>query len=125
MKHTDERTTISYFEPFRVLLFHDEKSKFFVAHCLETGNVVTADDPEILKEMIKELLEDEISYAIVHNNPKNLFSSPAPFEIRTRWLKAAEKTAPDILTLDISARELRLDDSDMRPTQVRIANAAA
>ena len=86
-----ERNNVSYFEPFRVLICHDEKNSFFVAHCLETGNVVTADDKDTLKEMIKELLEDEISYAIVHNNPKNLFSSPASFEIRNQWLKAAEK----------------------------------
>ena len=40
---------------------------------VETGNVVAADSEEDVKEMMKELLEDEISFAIRYLNLKNLF----------------------------------------------------
>ena len=120
-----EKMPEPFFEPFRVLKYYDEKSKFFVAHCLETGNVVSADDENTLTDMIKELLEDEISYAIVHKNLKNLFSSPAPLDIRTSWYKAAQENGTKTIPLNISARELRLDEPDEASTEVKIANAAA
>src|ERR1700730_12855593 len=69
----------------RVLIEFNQKYGVFAAHCLETGNVVTADSSVEAKEMIKELLEDELCFAIEHNNLRNLYSSPAPMEIWKRW----------------------------------------
>lgn len=106
----------------RVLLEFDETYKVFAAHCLETGNVVTADSTEEAREMIKELLEDEISFAIEHRNLKNLYSSPAPLEIWQKWMQAAKEKTPEIIHLNSSAHEIMLDDE---PTEVTIAQTTA
>ena len=73
----------------RVLLRYDDKYSVYVAQCLETGNVATADSSEAACGMIKELLEDEILFALKTGNIKNLFSSPAPMEVLVQWLNAA------------------------------------
>ena len=70
---------------FRVLIEHDEKYKAWVAYCLETGSVTTADDADTVESEIIELLEDESSYAIQRKNLANLFNSPAPFEKWEAW----------------------------------------
>ena len=70
---------------FRVLLeFHPEYA-CFVAQCLETGNIVTADDIDTAQSMIVELLEDEVEFAIEHKNVRNLTSSPSSILIWKRW----------------------------------------
>jgi hypothetical protein len=109
---------------FRVLIEHDPKYNFYVAHCLQTGSVVTADETEVAEDMIRELLEDEISYAVIHNNLKNLLSSPAPLEVWKKWSKAAEIQAPKIVPLNITAKELRLDEPEML-SEVKVARTAA
>jgi predicted RNase H-like HicB family nuclease len=88
----------------RVLLRVDEKYGVHVAHCIETGNVVTADSEEEARTMIKELLEDEISFALTHRNLKNLFSSPAPLEVLVEWMNAAQESK-DTVELDIDLKE--------------------
>ena len=108
---------------WRALLEYDSKYKIFIAHCLETGSVVSADDPDTAKEMIKELLEDEITYAIERKSLKNLLSSPAPLDVHIRWQQAAEKTPPEKMTLNIRAEELRLDRPDVE-TRIDFAAAA-
>lgn len=117
----NEKTNFPFFE-WRVLLEYDPKYKIFVAQCLQTGSVVSADDPTTAEEMIKELLEDEITYAIEHNNVKNLVSSPAPLDVQVRWQKAAEKEEPRIILLKIRAEELKLDRAEL---ETRIEFAAA
>jgi hypothetical protein len=87
------------FVQLRVLAEFDEKYKTFVAYCLETGSVVTDDDPEALKEEMKELLEDELSFAFETKNLQNLFSSPAPFDKWVKWQEVAEKYAPEQIEL--------------------------
>jgi hypothetical protein len=77
--------------PLRVLGEYDPKHEIFVAYCLETGNVATADDMDTAIDMMRELLEDEVSRVIMSKNVTNLFSSPAPFAVWEKWQKAAEK----------------------------------
>jgi hypothetical protein len=113
-------------EPFmvlRVLVEYDQKYKFWVARCLQTGSVVTADEAKNAEEMMTELLTDEISYAIVHNNFKNLLSSPAPLEVWKRWTDSAAKNGSHKVKLEITAKELRLDEPN-RP-EVKVARATA
>ncbi len=73
---------------FRVLLVWHAEYKVFVAHCLETGSVVTADDIETAQDMIVELVEDEVEFTIKHGNLRNLTSSPAPILLWKEWVDA-------------------------------------
>ena len=109
------------FMDLRVLVEYDQKHKFFVAYCLQTGSVVTADDQDTAVDMIKELLVDEVSYAIVHSNLRNLFASPAPLEIWKKWSTNAAKHGSQREKVVIVARELRLDEPEM---EVNVARAA-
>lgn len=88
----------------RVLLRYDSKYKVHVAHCIETGNVVTAESEEEARAMIKELLEDEISFALINENLKNLFSSPAPMDVLVEWMNAA-RDGKETVELDIDPKE--------------------
>lgn len=62
---------------FRVIVSRDETYKTWIARCLETGSVATADSAKVASEMIVELLTDELQYALDRDNLANLFSSPA------------------------------------------------
>lgn len=77
----------------RVLVAYESDYRYFVAHCLETGTVATADDSATVREMILEILHDEIAYALKHRDLLNLFSSAAPLAVWCRWIKAAAGTA--------------------------------
>lgn len=102
---------------FRVLLRYDTKYKVHVAHCIQTGSVVTSDSQEEALEMMKELLEDEIAFAIRHENLKNLFSSPAPLEVHLQWAQAASvKTV--YLDIDLS----QLEHSTIEPKNAHLTN---
>lgn|GEM_PF-5903130 len=112
---------------FRVLLRHDEKYGVEVAHCIETGSVVTSDSPEEALEMMKELLEDELSFAIKNNNLKNLFSSPAPIDVRMQWVEAAlQNMKTEYLDVDISQwRHPKVETQNAsRTNTVQFAKAA-
>src|ERR1700691_1150725 len=89
-----------FLNPLRVLAEYDTTYKTHVAYCLETGSVVTAETADDLKTMMKELLEDEISFAIANKNLTNLFSTPASFDVFLKWQEAAKNGVEDI-TLDI------------------------
>jgi hypothetical protein len=91
----------SFLNPLRVLAEYDTTYNTHVAYCLETGSVVTAENADDLKSMIKELLEDEISFAIANKNLTNLFSTPAGFDIFVKWQEAVEKDGFEDITLDI------------------------
>lgn len=104
MSTLETRTLAPLFD-FRVLLRFDLKYKVHVAQCLQTGSTVTSDSAEEALEMMKELLEDEISFAIRHNNMKNLYSSPAPLEVHLQWLQAATENLKTIY-LDIDSGQL-------------------
>jgi hypothetical protein len=76
---------------FRVLIEFDSGYNTFVARCLETGSVATADDANIVEDMIKELLLDEVTFAIEKNNLANLYSSPAPLDVWMRFRRAQQR----------------------------------
>jgi len=112
------------FIQLRVLAEFDDKYKTFVAYCLETGSVVTADDADSLKQEMKELLEDELSFAFETRNLRNLFSSPAPFEKWVKWQEAAEKQEPESIELVLDlAKPVRKGRREVS-TEVKLARAA-
>ena len=107
----------------RVLAAWDSEYKVFVARCLETGSVVTADDAETVENMIQEVLEDEINFALENDNLANLFSSPAPFEIWEQWRKAMKAgKEPRFVELNIKLKEPLDGEEDL--ASVEVAQAA-
>jgi hypothetical protein len=103
----------------RVLLRYDETYDVHVAHCIETGNLVTADSSQDACRMIKELLEDEIFFALRKRNLKNLFSSPAPLEVLVQWLNAAQEKDPDTVYLDVDFKQAELREIEPKNTNLR------
>jgi hypothetical protein len=91
----------------RVLIEKDSTYGYFVAHCLETGNVVTADDSKTVTQMMLEVLYDEVAYALKNKDYTNLFSSPAPSPIWEKWSDAAEKVIPREERLEVQANDAR------------------
>jgi hypothetical protein len=75
----------------RVFIFQDDG--IYVAQCLETGSVATADDSITAKDMICELLNDEVEFALKHGKYTNLFSTPAKPEIWAEWFKKVREVA--------------------------------
>ena len=47
-------------------------------------------------DMMKELLEDEVSRVMKSRNLTNFFSTPAPFEVWERWEKLAQERPSEI-----------------------------
>jgi len=95
---------------FRVLIRYDTKYRVHVAQCIETGSVVTADRREDLTDMMLELLEDEISFALANRNLANLFSSPAPVEVWTQWVTTAMSKGVDTRWLDLEINQREFHD---------------
>ena len=113
------------FLKLRVLAEYNSTYNTFVARCLETGSVVTADDFDTLKEMMVELLEDEVTYAIEHDNLGNLQSAPAPLDVWIKWQKAAQAGLKnEVLPLNIRARTIRLDEKDVFAQMVEGASVS-
>lgn len=107
----------------RVLAEYDDNYQIYVAQCLETGSIVSADDMETLQSMMFELLTDEVSYAVEHKNFANLFSTPAPPDVWVRWLKSTGEVTTEIIPID--AKELRLDDEEQEVLAgVQVSRAA-
>lgn len=106
----------------RVLTEFDESYGVFVSRCLETGHVVTADTGAGANAMMDELLHDEISYAVEHQNLPNLFSSPASFDVLARWMEQSRKKPPVVTQQNIEARALRLDDEREVQAEIKTAN---
>jgi hypothetical protein len=103
----------------RVLLRYDTKYKVHVAHCVQTGSVVTSDSQEEALEMMKELLEDEIAFAIRHANLKNLFSSPAPLEVHLQWVRASMASTPKTVYLEVDLSQLEQSTIEPKNTHLR------
>lgn len=116
-------------EPFvnlRVLTEFDKTYRTHVAYCLETGSVVTSDDPAMLDDMIQELLSDEVTYALEHDkNFTNLLSTPAKMEVWAKWAKAASLGNIEPITITVKSEQLKvlLGRAEVT-TEVRIARAA-
>ncbi|SRR5216684_7419719 len=104
---------------FRVLIEFQSGYNTFVARCLETGSVATADDADTVEDMIKELLVDEVTFALDHNNLANLYSSPAPFETWTKFRQALRKHAPP----KPMQKATRARNAKEEPVEIEIARA--
>jgi hypothetical protein len=83
-------TILQPLDPLKVFLEYDNQYQVYVAQCLQTGHLVTADDPELAKEMIVELLEEEVSLAVKANDISTLLSNPAPMELFFKWELASK-----------------------------------
>jgi hypothetical protein len=104
-------TTLQLLDPLKVFVEYDTQYKVYVAQCLQTGHLVTADDSKMAKEMITELLEDEVSSAVKNNDISSLLSNPAPLELRIKWELAARTNQLDERKIKIHGevpQELRL-----------------
>jgi len=104
-------TTLQLLDPLKVFVEYDTQYEIYVAQCLQTGHLVTADDADMAKEMITELLEDEVSLAVKNNDISSLLANPAPLELRIRWELAARTNKLDERKIKIHgevAQELRL-----------------
>lgn len=77
-------TSLQPLDPLKVFVQYDQQYQVYVAQCLQTGHLVTADDVATAKEMIRELLTDEVSLAVKNNDISSLLSNPAPMEL---WFK--------------------------------------
>jgi hypothetical protein len=110
--------------PMRALAEYDEKYGFYVAYCLETGSVTTADDMKTVLVMMKEVLEDEVSRVMKSRNLSNFFSTPAPFEIWEKWEKFAQEHPGKIkqIVLDLKSPKA---GTDVRQPAARVAVLAA
>ena len=104
---------------FRVLISHESGYNVFVARCLETGSVATADDLETVKDMIQELLVDEVTFALEHHNLANLYSTPAPLDVWMRF-RSAQRSAPS----KPMHRAIRARNIEEVPAEIEFARAA-
>jgi hypothetical protein len=122
--HRNELENV-FINPLRVLAEYDATYQTHVAYCLETGNVVTANNSEDLKLMMKELLEDEVSFAIKHKNLTNLFSNPASYDIFVKWQRALENGKVEDIPLDLEnpVRPKGPGGADRRATFIRVIAA--
>ncbi|GAC1659863.1 MAG: hypothetical protein NVS9B12_14050 [Vulcanimicrobiaceae bacterium] len=105
----------------RVLVEFDHTIAVFVARCLETGHVLTADSAAAAREMIVELLADELNHAIEHLNFVDLLSKPASTDVFARWLDLTRKHPPKAKILYLNAEMLRLDEEREAAVEIRIA----
>jgi predicted RNase H-like HicB family nuclease len=111
--------------PLRALAVYDESHGFYVAYCLETGSVTTAEDMETVLDMMKEVLEDEVSNVISSENLANFFSTPAPFEIWERWTKLAQANPGEIREVELDIKLKPGKDVQRAQTRVAVLTAAA
>lgn len=94
-------TTLQLLDPLKVFLEYDTLHEVFVAQCLQTGHLVTADDTETAKEMIIELLEEEVSRAFQQNDLSRLVAHPASMESRAKFELAALAKEPVVSTITV------------------------
>lgn len=113
---------VPYFQ-FRVLYEFDGKHNLVVGYCLQTGNVVTADDMDTAKQIMKEVLEDEIYNAVKFKNYENLLSKPAPKFIWDRWYELRKTMEPDVVFLNVRNEQVNLNDTETS-AKVEVVGAA-
>jgi hypothetical protein len=65
----------------RMVIWFSTEHNYYVGHCLESGNVATANDEMTALSMLDELLDDEIALTQHTGNWPNIFGAPAPLEI--------------------------------------------
>jgi hypothetical protein len=120
----DHSQTMALLDPLKVFVEFDSQYEIFVAQCLQTGHLVTADSVELAKEMIVELLEHEITLAFQADDLSELLSNPAPVELFVKWVLASKQKLDErkIVTHGEVSKELRLllGQAEVE-TEVRIA----
>ena len=118
-------TTLQILDPLKVFVEYDSQYQVYVAQCLQTGHLVTADDPEMANEMIVELLTDEIEIAVANGDLSSLLSNPAPMELWLKYELAATTKAPQQRKIRVHGefpQELRLLVGQAEvETEIRIA----
>jgi hypothetical protein len=87
----EERLRSAIRSGLRTIVYWDEVYAVHVGRCLETGSVATADSAEAATEILNELLDDEVAYAVQHANLGNLFSSPASLDVWEHWMDQNER----------------------------------
>ena len=121
----DHSAPMALLDPLKVFVEFDSQYEIFVAQCLQTGHLVTADNVELAKEMIIELLEHEVTLAFQADDLSGLLSNPAPVELFAKWVLASKQEKIDerkiVLHGEVS-KELRLllGHAEVE-TEVRIA----
>ena len=111
--------------PMRALAEYDKKYGFYVAYCLETGSVTTADDMKTALVMMKEVLEDEVSRVMKSRNLANFFSTPAPFEIWEKWEKFAQEHPGKMEQIVLDLKSPKVGNDVRRQPAARVAVLAA
>jgi hypothetical protein len=124
---TDRIPELEHLE-LHVLEEYDEEHETFVARCLETGTVSTANEMDSLREIMRETLQLEITLAARSGNFANLWKRPAPGDVWARWHYAAGSGGKDESTMTISIslgtipkREVK---SEIRITKASISRTA-
>ncbi len=84
MPQNDPMTPQPLFD-FRILVWFEPTYQHWIARCLETGSVATAETQEVCRDMIRELLIDELQFNLDRNNLANLFGCPAGADIWARY----------------------------------------
>lgn len=111
----------------RVLEEFDEEHAMYVARCLETGTVATADSAEACRDLIKETLELEITLAATKRNFPNLFRQPASGEVWARWHAAAGESgnlSEMTLTVNVTLPTRREVKSEIRISKAFVSKTA-
>jgi hypothetical protein len=86
---------------FKVLVEPSIDEGGFVAYCLQTGSVATADDSDTAESILDEVIESEANHALETKDFANLYSSPAPPDVWFRWYKLAETKRPKVRFLTL------------------------
>jgi hypothetical protein len=100
----------------RVLEEYDPSYQTWVATCLETGTVATADDVTQLEASIRETLELEVSLAVKSDNWAGLLHRPASPDTVAKWLLVAGTTqvVKSNLTISLPTTPRREVQSEFR-----------
>lgn len=86
----------------QVLEESDPEFNFLVAHCIETGTTVTAEDPTVLRSLIKEALQLHISLAAEQGNPEAIYYRQAAPDVWVRYNAARALDPGENITLQIN-----------------------
>jgi hypothetical protein len=122
-------TILQLLDPLKVFVEYDTQYDVYVAQCLQTGHLVTADDPESTKDMIEELLQEEITLAVERGDISKLLSHPASIDVWLKW-EMAYKTSHEERKITVRAefpQQLRLLVGQRAEveTEIRIATGKA
>ena len=78
---------------FNALVFFDDESQKYVAHCLELNIVAEGDDKEEASDNLVELVTAQIKWTDENDNWDHLFR-PAPLQVWAEFYQMSGKKAP-------------------------------